>query len=212
RVSGSTGGEASSTHTLYYGVRNTVVVAERRQPLGRFGTRFRRAVVFGTFALHALTRAHRRAALAAVREGFADARAGRLGPRALPGEPRRRRGRDHLRARRRVPGSQPRDRRAARRADLRAPPRGIRRVEQDLRVRAGPRRLAAGGGRRRVPGRAPSPGAARPGRQGWGQRLPLPVAAVEWPALLHRGRAIPAGDVPARSRAVGGNRPRNDRR
>ena len=83
RVSGSTGGEASSTHTLYYGVRNTVVVAERRQPLGRFGTRFRRAVVFGTFALHALTRAHRRAALAAVREGFADARAGRLGPRPL---------------------------------------------------------------------------------------------------------------------------------
>jgi len=81
RVSGSTGGETSSIHTLYYGVRNTVVVAERRQPLGWLGTPVRRAVIVATFALHALTRANRRAALAAVREGFADARAGRLGPR-----------------------------------------------------------------------------------------------------------------------------------
>jgi GT2 family glycosyltransferase len=34
RVSASTGGEASSTHSLYNGVRNTVTVLERRRPLG----------------------------------------------------------------------------------------------------------------------------------------------------------------------------------
>jgi GT2 family glycosyltransferase len=79
-VSGSTGGEAS-TATLYYGVRNTIVVLERRRPLGRFGTWLRRGSVFSAFALHALTRPDRRAAVQAVRRGFADARAGRLGPR-----------------------------------------------------------------------------------------------------------------------------------
>jgi GT2 family glycosyltransferase len=81
RVSASTGGEAASTHTLYYGVRNTIVVFERHAPLGRLGTLTRRAVILATFGAHALTRADRRAALAAVREGFSDARAGRLGPR-----------------------------------------------------------------------------------------------------------------------------------
>lgn len=80
-VSASTGGERSSTHTLYYGTRNTVVVLERRRPLGAVGTTLRRGAIRATFALHALTRADRRAALAAVREGFADARAGRLGIR-----------------------------------------------------------------------------------------------------------------------------------
>jgi GT2 family glycosyltransferase len=83
-VSSSTGGEATSTHTLYYGVRNTVVVAERLEPLGRAATQLRRAVILATFAVHALTRADRRAALAAVREGFADARVRRLGPRREP--------------------------------------------------------------------------------------------------------------------------------
>ncbi|MGH3628801.1 MAG: glycosyltransferase family 2 protein [Sciscionella sp.] len=81
RVSASTGGEAASTHTLYYGVRNTVTVLERHRPLGRWGNRARRAVILATFGLHALTRPDRRAALAAVRTGFADARAGRLGAR-----------------------------------------------------------------------------------------------------------------------------------
>jgi GT2 family glycosyltransferase len=81
RVSASTGGEASSTHTLYYGVRNTVTVLERRRPLGVIATALRRTAIRATFTLHALTRADRRAALAAVRAGYADARAGRLGIR-----------------------------------------------------------------------------------------------------------------------------------
>ena len=37
-VSASTGGEKASTHTLYYGVRNTVTVLERRRPLGKLAT------------------------------------------------------------------------------------------------------------------------------------------------------------------------------
>jgi len=83
RVSASTGGEASSTHTLYYGVRNTVVVFERHAPLGRPGTLLRRAVILTTFGLHALTRTDRRAALSAVRTGFTDALRGRLGERGV---------------------------------------------------------------------------------------------------------------------------------
>jgi GT2 family glycosyltransferase len=79
-VSASTGGERTSTHTLYYGVRNTVVVLERHRPLGRVGAALRRGVVLATFTLHALTRSHRRAALTAVRRGYADARRRRLGP------------------------------------------------------------------------------------------------------------------------------------
>jgi GT2 family glycosyltransferase len=81
RVSASTGGEASSTHTLYYGVRNTVTVLERRRPLGVAGNALRRVSILATFVLHALTRSNRRGALRAVREGFRDARARQLGPR-----------------------------------------------------------------------------------------------------------------------------------
>lgn len=81
RVSASTGGEAASTHTLYYGVRNTITVLERRRPLGRWGDWLRRAAIVATYALHAAIHADRRAALAAVRDGFADARRGRLGER-----------------------------------------------------------------------------------------------------------------------------------
>jgi GT2 family glycosyltransferase len=80
-VSASTGGEAASTHTLYYGVRNTVTVLERRRPLGRVGNALRRVAILVTFSLHALTRADRGAALQAVRDGFADACNGRLGIR-----------------------------------------------------------------------------------------------------------------------------------
>jgi hypothetical protein len=83
-VSASTGGEKASTHTLYYGVRNTVTVLERRRPLGAIGTSLRRAAILATFSLHAVTRADRGAALRAVRTGFADARHGRLGPRPEP--------------------------------------------------------------------------------------------------------------------------------
>jgi GT2 family glycosyltransferase len=80
-ISASTGGEKASTHTLYYGVRNTVTVLERRRPLGSIGTALRRASVLATFALQALKRGDRAAALRAVRSGFADARHGRLGQR-----------------------------------------------------------------------------------------------------------------------------------
>jgi GT2 family glycosyltransferase len=80
-VSASTGGEKASTHTLYYGVRNTVTVLERRRPLGVAGTALRRASILATFSLHALTRADRRAAVRAVSSGFADARRRHLGPR-----------------------------------------------------------------------------------------------------------------------------------
>jgi GT2 family glycosyltransferase len=80
-VSASTGGETASTHTLYYGVRNTVTVLERHRPLGRAGNALRRCAILATFHLHALTRADRRAAVRAVREGFEDARRGRLGER-----------------------------------------------------------------------------------------------------------------------------------
>jgi GT2 family glycosyltransferase len=85
RVSASSGGEAASTSTVYYGVRNTIVVCERHRPLGRIGTRLRRTAIAATFAAYALTRSNRRAALAAVRAGSRDAVAGRLGPR--PAEP-----------------------------------------------------------------------------------------------------------------------------
>jgi GT2 family glycosyltransferase len=81
-VSASTGGEATSTHTLYYGVRNTVVVLERRRPLGTVGDALRRLSILAAFTLHALTRSNRREALRAVREGFGDARSQRLGPRS----------------------------------------------------------------------------------------------------------------------------------
>jgi len=81
RVSASTGGEAASTHTLYYGVRNTITVLERRRPLGRFGTALRRTAIVAAFSVHALTRANRRRALRAVACGFADARHARLGGR-----------------------------------------------------------------------------------------------------------------------------------
>ena len=80
-VSASTGGEQASTHTLYYGVRNTVTVLERRRPLGRLLTPVRRGAILATFALHALTRAEKGPALQAVRDGYADARAGRMGLR-----------------------------------------------------------------------------------------------------------------------------------
>jgi hypothetical protein len=81
RVSASTGGEASSTHTLYYGVRNTVVVLERRRPLGTVGNALRRLSILATFTMHALSRSNRREALRAVRTGFGDARRGSLGLR-----------------------------------------------------------------------------------------------------------------------------------
>ncbi|MGH2956313.1 MAG: glycosyltransferase family 2 protein [Solirubrobacterales bacterium] len=78
--SASTGG-AASTHNLYFGTRNTVVVCERHRPLPVPLSWLRRGVILATFAAHALGRPNRSAALSAVLEGYRDARAGRLGPR-----------------------------------------------------------------------------------------------------------------------------------
>jgi GT2 family glycosyltransferase len=79
-VAGSSGG-AASTANLYYGTRNTIAVCERHRPLPRPLAALRRGVVRATFSVHALGRPNRRAALAAVAEGYRDARARRLGPR-----------------------------------------------------------------------------------------------------------------------------------
>ena len=81
RVSAASGGERQSTQALYYGARNTVVVAERQRPFGRLGTTARRVVIGATFGLYALTRADRRRALGLVRSGLRDARGGHLGQR-----------------------------------------------------------------------------------------------------------------------------------
>jgi GT2 family glycosyltransferase len=83
---GSTGG-AASTHNLYYGTRNNIVVCERHHPLPGPLAALRRGNVLASFAGHALLRPDRRAALAAVREGYRDARAGRLGERPASARP-----------------------------------------------------------------------------------------------------------------------------
>ena len=82
RVSASTGGESVSTHTLYYGVRNTIAVTERHRPLPVGAASLRRLVIVATFGLHGLRRPGRARALAAVAEGYRDARAGRDGERS----------------------------------------------------------------------------------------------------------------------------------
>lgn len=80
RVSMSSGG-ASSPDSIYYALRNGLVVAERSAPLGRFGTARRRAAAAAAFALQALGSASRAAGVRAVRAGLRDARRRRLGPR-----------------------------------------------------------------------------------------------------------------------------------
>ena len=75
------GGEAGSTHVMYYGVRNTVVTTERHHPLPAPLRALRRAVIAGTFLAHVLRGGRRRERLRAVRDGLRDARAGRLGLR-----------------------------------------------------------------------------------------------------------------------------------
>lgn len=81
RVSASSGGEGASPTALYYGARNTVVVCERHRPLPPGLSGLRRAAIAATFGMHALRSPHRRALLRAVRDGYRDARAGRLGER-----------------------------------------------------------------------------------------------------------------------------------
>jgi GT2 family glycosyltransferase len=81
-LSASTGGDRSSTHTMYYGARNTIAVCERHRPLGRLGTALRRASIVATFAARAALVQRSAPAVAAVLEGYRDARAGRLGIRS----------------------------------------------------------------------------------------------------------------------------------
>lgn len=80
-LSASTGGERVSTTPLYYGSRNTIVVCERHRPLGPAGTRLRRASIAATFGARAALGLRSRAALRAVRAGYRDGIAGRLGVR-----------------------------------------------------------------------------------------------------------------------------------
>ncbi len=82
RVSASTGGESSPT-SLYYDVRNGLVLSERYAPLGRAGTSLRRAeAVLAHLAQGAMS--HRRVeATRAVLAGWRDARRRRLGRRRL---------------------------------------------------------------------------------------------------------------------------------
>jgi len=80
RVSAASGGE-SSPNTLYLGLRNSLVVAERQAPLGRLGTILRRAETVAVHVLQALLSGRRVEGLRAVHDGWRDFRAGRLGPR-----------------------------------------------------------------------------------------------------------------------------------
>ena len=85
RVSASTGGERASTHALYYGVRNTIAVSERHLPLPRPLRALRRWLIFAVFLFQALALSERRRPfVAAVRDGYRDALAGRFGERPVP--------------------------------------------------------------------------------------------------------------------------------
>jgi GT2 family glycosyltransferase len=82
-VSASTGGERGSTHALYYGVRNTVVVCERHLPLPQPLKAARRALVLGVFLAQALLLSEGRGPyVRAVLQGWRDLRAGRMGERS----------------------------------------------------------------------------------------------------------------------------------
>jgi GT2 family glycosyltransferase len=82
KISQTSGGEFKSDTPLYYGTRNTIAVAERHLPLGRFGTQVRRFIIVLTFLQHAVRRFPGLSGAAGVIQGFRDARAGRFGPRA----------------------------------------------------------------------------------------------------------------------------------
>jgi GT2 family glycosyltransferase len=80
RVSAATGG-ASSPDSVYYALRNGLVVAERNASPGRFGSARRLAEATAAFAAQALRSRDRVEGLCAVRAGLRDARSGRLGRR-----------------------------------------------------------------------------------------------------------------------------------
>ena len=79
--SGSSGGRSSTT-SLYYDTRNTIVVAERFARLPRGARALRRGVIVGAHLVQAIAHPHRVAATRAVLAGWRDARAGRLGQRS----------------------------------------------------------------------------------------------------------------------------------
>jgi GT2 family glycosyltransferase len=80
KVSASSGGE-SAPDTLYYGVRNSLVVAERWVPRSRVGTLLRRLEAVAAHAAQALRSRRRFEGLRAVAAGWRDLRRGRLGQR-----------------------------------------------------------------------------------------------------------------------------------
>jgi GT2 family glycosyltransferase len=81
KVSVASGGE-NSPSTLYYGVRNTIEVCERRAPLGTVAAARRRLVLVAAHAAQALLSGSRREGLAAVVQGYRDLRARRFGQRS----------------------------------------------------------------------------------------------------------------------------------
>lgn len=83
-VSASSGGESSPT-SIYYALRNSLVVAERWATLGALGTWLRRLEAVAAHAVQALRSHHRGEGLRAVRDGWRDFRRGRLGPRGGEG-------------------------------------------------------------------------------------------------------------------------------
>jgi GT2 family glycosyltransferase len=79
-VSGSSGGESSPT-SIYYSLRNSLVVAERWVPLGFAGTWFRRIEAVAAYTAQVLLSGRRADGLQAVYAAWRDFRRGRLGPR-----------------------------------------------------------------------------------------------------------------------------------
>ncbi len=82
-VSASSGG-TSSPDPLYYGLRNGLVVAERWAPLGTARTWLRRGEAVAAYVVQAASSGNVRARVRAVRDGWRDFRAGRLGQRPAP--------------------------------------------------------------------------------------------------------------------------------
>jgi hypothetical protein len=80
-VSGSSGGESSPT-SIYYSLRNSLVVAERWAPLGAVGTWLRRVEAVAAYTAQVLLSGRRAEGLRAVNAAWRDFRRGRLGPRA----------------------------------------------------------------------------------------------------------------------------------
>ena len=79
-VSASTGG-AASPDSLYYGLRNGLVVAERWAPLGPVRTWLRRLEAVAAYLAQALLSGNVRAGASAVLDGWRDFLARRLGQR-----------------------------------------------------------------------------------------------------------------------------------